>query len=105
MVASHTVPTWSTAGREESKHYAKMASSSALLRVDEALFKRLAESGHIGSAQADLLTAYYRDPHAAMRTFLLEHPDFLQNALRGDNERTRARAQLLVDGNVYGLNV
>ena len=29
--------------------------SSALLRVDEALFKRLAESGHIGSAQADLL--------------------------------------------------
>ena len=78
--------------------------SSALLRVDEALFKRLAESGHIGSAQADLLTAYYRDPHAAMRTFLLEHPDFLQNALRGDDQRTRARAQLLVDGNVYGLD-
>ena len=78
--------------------------SSALLRVDGALFKRLAELGHIGSPQADLLTAYYRDPHAAMRTFLLDHPDFLQNALRGDDDRTRARAQLLVDGNVYGLD-
>ena len=78
--------------------------SSALLRVDGALFKRLAELGHIGSAQADLLAAYYRDPYAAMRTFLLNHPDFLQNALRGDDDRTRARAQLLVDGNVYGLD-
>lgn len=78
--------------------------SSALLRVDEALFKRLAESGHIGSAQADLLAAYYINPYAAMRTFLLEHPDFLQNALRGDDKRTRVRAQLLVDKNVYGLD-
>ena len=78
--------------------------SSALLRVDGALFKRLAESGYIGPAQADLLAAYYRDPHAAMRTFLLEHPDFLQNALRGGDERTRARAQLLVEGDVYGLD-
>ena len=78
--------------------------SSALLRVDEALFKRLAESEHIGSAQADLLAAYYRDPYAAMRTFLMEHPDFLHKALRGDDERTRVRAQLLIDGNVYGLD-
>ena len=78
--------------------------SSALLRVDEALFKRLAESGHISSAQADLLAAYYRDPYAAMRTFLMEHPDFLHKALRGDDERTRVRAQLLVDGNLYGLD-
>ena len=78
--------------------------SGALLRVDEALFKRLAESGHIGSAQADLLAAYYRDPYTAMRTFLMDHPDFLQKALRGDDERTRARAQLLIDGNVYGLD-
>ena len=77
--------------------------SSALLRVDEALFKRLVKSGYISSAQADLLAAYYRDPYAAMRTFLMEHPDFLHKALRGDDERTRVRAQLLVDGNLYGL--
>ena len=74
--------------------------SSAMLSVDEALFKRVAESRYIGSAQADLLAAYYRDPYAAMRTFLMEHPDFLHKALRGDDERTRVREQISVDGSL-----
>ncbi len=78
--------------------------SSALLRVDEALFARLLEVGHINAAQAELLTAYYRDPHAAMRAFLVEHPHFLQAALQAEDARTRERAQRLVDEDLYGLN-
>ena len=77
--------------------------SGALLRVDEVLFARLVEAGRIDATQAELLNAYYRDPQAAMRAFLVEHPQFLQAALHGDDEKTRARAQLLVDGNIYQL--
>ena len=78
--------------------------SSALLRVDETLFAGLVEVGHIGTAQAELLTAYYRDPHAAMRTFLVGHPQFLQDALQAADERTRQRAQRLVDEDIYQLD-
>jgi orotate phosphoribosyltransferase len=77
--------------------------SGALLRVDEVLFARLVEAGRIDAMQAELLNAYYCDPQAAMRAFLVEHPQFLQAALRGDDEKTRARAQLLVDENIYQL--
>ncbi len=78
--------------------------SSALLRVDEALFARLVEVGHINATQAELLAAYYRDPHAAMRAFLVENPHFLQAALQADDARTRERAQRLVDENIYRLD-
>ncbi|MGY8823028.1 MAG: orotate phosphoribosyltransferase [Candidatus Latescibacterota bacterium] len=78
--------------------------SSALLRVDEALFSRLVEAGRIDETQASLLGAYFRDPQAAMRSFLEEHPQFLRAALEGEDERTRARAQLLVDEDIYQLN-
>jgi orotate phosphoribosyltransferase len=77
--------------------------SGALLRVDEVLFARLVEAGRIDATQAELLNAYYRDPQAAMRAFLVEHPQFLQAALHGDDEKTRVRAQLLVDENIYQL--
>jgi len=78
--------------------------SSALLRVDEALFARLVEAGRIDETQARLLGAYFRDPQAAMRSFLEEHPQFLRAALEGEDEKTRARAQLLIDKNIYRLD-
>lgn len=38
-----------------------------------------------------------------MKQFLIEHPDFIKNALHSD-EKTAKRAKLLVDNNLYGLN-
>lgn len=77
--------------------------AGALLRVDEALFTRLVEAERIDATQADLLNAYYRDPQAAMRAFLVENPQFLRAALEGKDEKTRARAQLLVNEDIYQL--
>ncbi len=78
--------------------------AGALLRVDEALFARLVEVGQIDEGQSHLLSAYYRDPHAAMKAFLQGNPQFLRAALVGDDKKIRARAQLLVADDIYGLS-
>ena len=78
--------------------------AAALLRVDEDLFDMLLHAGSIDREQRDVLVAYYRDPHAAMKAFLEEHPDFLQQALAAD-ERTAGRARMLVEQNPYGLDI
>ena len=78
---------------------------AALLRVDEGLFEELGRIGTIDQAQREVLTAFYRDPHQAMRIFLQEHPDCLRRALGGDDERTAARARNLVTSNPYELDL
>ena len=37
-----------------------------------------------------------------MRNFLIEHPEFLENALNAD-EKTKMRAHLLIDNDLYNL--
>ena len=78
--------------------------AAALLRVDEALFAALLAARRINEMQRDVLVDYYSDPHAAMKTFLEDHPNFLHQALAAD-ERTTARARMLVDENPYGLDL
>ncbi len=77
----------------------------ALLRVDEHLFDELVRSGIIAQPQREMLTAYYHQPDSTMKTFLQERPDFLQGALASADERTAARARILVDENPYGLDL
>ena len=78
-------------------------SASALLRVDEGLFDTLMDGGFIDGEQHARLVAYFRDPHGAMSGFLNEHPEFVEQALQGDDVRTAERARLLVEGNIYDL--
>ena len=75
----------------------------ALLRVDEGLFEALEGQGAIDASQREGLVAYYRDPHASMRAFLQQHPEFLERALASHDERTAGRARLLVEGDLYQL--
>ena len=49
-----------------------------------------------------MLEGFFKDPDGTMRNFLINHPDFLKNALHSD-EKTAKRAKLLVDGNLYNL--
>ena len=79
--------------------------SSALLRVDESLFGQLLATGRIDRAQAAFLSAYYRDPHAAMSDFLLSHGEFLRAALQSPQNSTAARARMLVEQNPYDLDM
>ena len=78
--------------------------AGALMRVDEALFDRLYEMGQIDERTRAILASYHRDPYAAMRTFLIQHPHFVRTALHGSDARAAARARLLVAENPYALD-
>ena len=76
---------------------------AALLSVDETLFGDLWQAKLVNKTQAELLCAYYRDPHGAMRDFLQGHPEFVQSALQTGDERTSQRARLLLEENPYQI--
>ena len=76
--------------------------SLSLVNVDTDLFKKALELGFINNNQLDLLNKFFESPDKCMREFLINHPEFIENALNSD-EKTKKRAKLLVDGNLYNL--
>lgn len=76
--------------------------SLSLVNVDTNLFKSAVDMGIINENQLELLNNFFKDPDNCMREFLINHPEFLENALNSD-EKTVKRAKLLVDGNLYNL--
>ena len=77
--------------------------SLSLVQVDKDLFRKALELNIINESQVDMLDAFFENPDESMKQFLIAHPEFLENSLNAD-EKTKKRAQLLVDGNLYGLN-
>lgn len=75
----------------------------SLVNVDNTLFNKALELGIINQNQVNMLNEFFANPDEAMRNFLIAHPEFLENALHS-NEKTKKRAKLLVDGDLYGLN-
>lgn len=76
--------------------------SFSLVQVDNTLFKTAFEHGIINENQLKMLEQFFKNPDETMRNFLINHPEFLENALHSD-EKTAKRAKLLVDGNLYNL--
>lgn len=74
-----------------------------LALVDNSLFEKAFELGIINDGQLEMLKGFYNDPYTTMRDFLISHPEFLEDALNSSNEKTKQRAKLLVDGNLYNL--
>ena len=77
--------------------------SLSLVQVDKNLFKNALDLNIINESQLAMLDGFFENPDETMKQFLIDHPEFLENSLKAD-EKTRKRAQLLVDGNLYGLN-
>ena len=77
--------------------------SLSLVNVDIDLFKSALDMKIINENQLELLTNFFKNPDESMREFLINHPEFLENSLNAD-EKTKKRAQLLIDSNLYGLN-
>lgn len=75
----------------------------SLINVDNSLFEMAYNKGIINENQLEMLKGFFKNPDETMKQFLINHPEFLENALNSD-EKTRKRAKLLVDGNLYGLN-
>ena len=76
--------------------------SLSLVQVDSNLFKKAQELGIINETQVEMLNDFFKNPDETMRNFLIAHPEFLENALNSD-EKTKKRAKLLVEGNLYNL--
>lgn len=81
---------------------AKGVKSLSLVNVDTDLFKSALDMGIINENQLELLTNFFKNPDESMREFLINHPEFLENSLNAD-EKTKKRAQLLVDSNLYNM--
>jgi len=77
--------------------------SLALVNVDNNLFKKAFEMGIINDLQLKMLNDFFKNPDETMKCFLVNHPEFIKNALNSD-EKTKKRAKLLIDGNLYGIN-
>ena len=77
--------------------------SLSLVNVDTDLFKKALEMNIINESQLKMLEGFFNNPDETMKNFLISHPEFLETALNSD-EKTKKRAKLLIDNNLYGLN-
>lgn len=77
-------------------------SSLSMINIDENLFEKALNMNIINENQFEMLKNFYENPDETMRKFLIEHPEFLENALKSD-EKTAARAKLCIDSNLYNL--
>ena len=76
--------------------------SLSLLQIDENLFNKALELNIINDAQLEMLKNFTKDPDGSMRDFLINHPEFLENALNSD-EKTSKRAKLCIESDLYNL--
>ena len=76
--------------------------SLSIVNIDSNLFKKALTLKIINENQLEMLNGFLKDPDGTMKQFLINHPEFLENSLNSD-EKTRKRAKLLVDGNLYNL--
>ncbi len=86
----------------EEKLSEKGIKSLSLVKVDNNLFKKAFDMGIINSSQLEMLNNFFNDPDKTMREFLINHPEFLENSLNAD-EKTKKRAKLLIDNDLYNL--
>lgn len=76
----------------------------SLLQIDESLFTTAKELGIINHKQLEMLKNFKKDPDGSMKEFLINHPEFIENAKKSDNPRTVKRVNTLIEQNIYGLN-
>lgn len=74
----------------------------SLVQIAPDMFQKALELGIISEDQSIMLNEFFKDPDGTMKTFLIEHPEFLENALKSD-EKTIVRARLCIEGDLYGL--
>lgn len=76
--------------------------SLSLVNVDTNLFQTALDMGIINENQRNMLDQFFANPDGSMKEFLMAHPEFLENSLHAD-EKTKKRAKLLIDDNLYGI--
>ena len=51
-----------------------------------------------------MLRNFKQEPDGSMKQFLIDHPEFIENAKNSDNPKTVKRVNTLIEQNIYGLN-
>lgn len=74
----------------------------SLISIDNSLFEQALNLNIINQGQLDMLKDFTADPDATMREFLINHPEFLENALKSD-EKSAKRARFCIDNDLYNL--
>lgn len=77
--------------------------SYSLVQIAPSMFKHALDMEIINNEQYEMLNKFFENPDETMKQFLINHPEFLENALHSD-EKTIVRARLCIEGNLYGLN-
>lgn len=72
----------------------------SLISVNQSLFDAAKKNKLLSDEQYELLIEYAKDPRGSMRSFLINNPEFLEEALKAD-ERTASRARLCIEKNLY----
>lgn len=76
--------------------------SHALMNVDKTLFDGALQAGYITKPQHEMLMNYLEAPTETMKSFLLAHPEFLEESLKSD-PKTAERARICIEQDIYGL--
>lgn len=74
----------------------------SLVQIAPDMFKKALDLGIISEEQNEMLNRFFENPDGTMKQFLVEHPEFLENALKSD-EKTIVRARLCIESDLYGL--
>jgi orotate phosphoribosyltransferase len=77
--------------------------SHTLVEVDKEMFDTALLLGHINTEQHRMLIDYTADPTGTMKKFLSAHPEFIESSLASTDAKTRERARICVDKNIYGI--
>ena len=77
----------------------------SLLKIDEDLFDTALNLGIINDKQLQMLKNYKKDSDGTMKTFLINHPEFIENALKSDVVKTQQRVKILIEQDIYGLGL
>ncbi|MCX7922941.1 MAG: orotate phosphoribosyltransferase [Clostridia bacterium] len=78
--------------------------SYSMVDIDKKLFDNALSMNLINNEQYSMILNYIENPKEAMKKFLEQHPEFLTNALAAD-EKTKERAKLCIEKNIYDLNI
>lgn len=76
--------------------------SHALVSIDRSVFEEACRRRYIDEDQLKMVLDYMEDPDGSMRRFLLAHPEFLEEAMRGGGKEAE-RARLLLENDLYHL--
>jgi hypothetical protein len=74
--------------------------SLALTEIRPVLFEAAVKAGVLDASRLGLVLDYMADPEESMARFVAEHPEFMADALAGD-EKTAARARLCLENGYY----